>query len=62
MRKRKVGLFDVVDDSLQSATKANGSLNGGNSMTPSISKWYEKPYSQRFYEILEKWKTLPVAI
>ncbi|KAF3632918.1 hypothetical protein FXO37_27266 [Capsicum annuum] len=62
MRKRKVGLFDVVDDSLQSATKANGSLNGGNSMTPSISKWYEKPYSQRFYEILEKWKTLPVLL
>lgn len=56
-RKRKVSLFDVVDD--MPAKKVNvGSLNG--SMTPSINKWNGKPYSQRFYEILEKRKTLPV--
>ncbi|WMV26097.1 hypothetical protein MTR67_019482 [Solanum verrucosum] len=38
MQKRKVSLFDVVDDSSALAKKANGSLNGGNSMTPSIDK------------------------
>lgn len=57
-RKRKVSLFDVVDDS--AAKKLNGGLNGGNSMTASINKWNAKPYSQRFYDILEKRKTLPV--
>ncbi|KAK6803917.1 hypothetical protein RDI58_001701 [Solanum bulbocastanum] len=57
-RKRKVSLFDVVDDS--AVKKLNGGINGGNSMTASINKWNGKPYSQRFYDILEKRKTLPV--
>lgn len=58
-RKRKVSLFDVVDDT--ATKKANLTLNGGNSMmASSINKWTGKPYSQRFYDILEKRKTLPV--
>ncbi|KAL7199091.1 hypothetical protein ACSBR2_021385 [Camellia fascicularis] len=59
-RKRKVSLFDVVDESSVSAklAKSNGAVAAqGNSL---INRWNGRPYSQRYYEILEKRKTLPV--
>ncbi|CAH9079032.1 unnamed protein product [Cuscuta europaea] len=63
-RKRKVSLFDVVDNSGSKIPKINGlgSALLGNSvpMSSSINKWTSKPYSQRYFEILEKRKTLPV--
>lgn len=63
-RKRKVSLFDVVDETTVAAAKMN-KLNGGgamnqNPMSSVINRWTGKPYSQRYYEILEKRKTLPV--
>ncbi|CDP16334.1 unnamed protein product [Coffea canephora] len=60
-RKRKVSLFDVVDESTVAASKfakANGSV-GGDGM-PLTNRWNGRPYSARYYEILEKRKTLPV--
>ncbi|KAL6525890.1 hypothetical protein OROMI_030285 [Orobanche minor] len=62
-RKRKVSLFDVVDDTAASGKRSR--FNGGGSITSSgvssmINKWNGRPYSQRYYEILEKRKTLPV--
>ena len=62
-RKRKVSLFDVVDDASVSAKllKSNGAMsnnnNEGNSL---INRWNGKPYSQRYFEILQKRKNLPV--
>ncbi|XP_023004472.1 probable pre-mRNA-splicing factor ATP-dependent RNA helicase DEAH2 isoform X4 [Cucurbita maxima] len=65
-RKRKVSLFDVVDDSSVSASKKlngfgapfnNGCGNAGNSL---INRWTGRQFSQRYYEILEKRQTLPV--
>ncbi|KAJ6729345.1 ATP-DEPENDENT RNA HELICASE [Salix viminalis] len=62
-RKRKVSLFDVVDETSVSAksVKSNGAMsninNGGSSL---INRWNGKPYSQRYYDILEKRKNLPV--
>ena len=67
-RKRKVSLFDVVDETTVAAAKMN-KLNGGggggvamnqNPMSSVINRWTGKSYSQRYYEILEKRKTLPV--
>lgn len=59
-RKRKVSLFDVVDDTSLS-TKLSKSVNGGSIKLPSgINRWNAKPFSQRYYDILEKRKTLPV--
>ncbi|WJX39018.1 RNA helicase [Trifolium repens] len=52
-RKRKLSLFDVVDDS--AATKMV--KTNGNSL---INHWNGKPYSQRYFDILDKRKTLPV--
>ncbi|RHN67118.1 putative RNA helicase [Medicago truncatula] len=52
-RKRKVSLFDVVDDSTAKTVKTNGGLIGNN-------RWNGKPYSPSYFEILEKRKTLPV--
>lgn len=52
-RKRKLSLFDVVDEGTL-AKKIN--ING----VPGINRWNGRPYSQRYYEILEKRKTLPV--
>lgn len=53
-RKRKLSLFDVVDD-------ANGidktKLNGGG---PAVNPYTSRPYSAKYYEILEKRRTLPV--
>ncbi|XP_078446487.1 putative pre-mRNA-splicing factor ATP-dependent RNA helicase DEAH3 isoform X1 [Wolffia australiana] len=58
-RKRKVSLFDVVDDtSVSKLTKANGV---GRVVTPpGTNRWSGRPYSQRYFDILEKRKTLPV--
>ncbi|KAJ8748660.1 hypothetical protein K2173_008105 [Erythroxylum novogranatense] len=63
-RKRKLSLFDVVDDTSVSAkiTKPNGARvaamsNAGNN---SINRWNGRAYSQRYYEILQKRTTLPV--
>lgn len=65
-RKRKVSLFDVVDETSVSSAKMSKS-NGGagatanhNAVSNLINRWTGKPYSQRYYEILEKRKTLPV--
>ncbi|KAJ1393375.1 P-loop containing nucleoside triphosphate hydrolase [Sesbania bispinosa] len=58
-RKRKVSLFDVVDDAAAKMVKSNGGAN--NSIANSlINRWTAKPYSQRYFEILEKRKSLPV--
>ena len=64
-RKRKVSLFDVVDDTAANIAKANGGVvkvnNNNNNVSNSlINRWNGRPYSQRYYEILEKRKTLPV--
>ncbi|KAK9904571.1 hypothetical protein M0R45_000593 [Rubus argutus] len=64
-RKRKVSLFDVVDEATVASAKMNKSNGGGgatnhNPMSSLINRWTGKPYSQRYYEILEKRKTLPV--
>ena len=50
-RKRKVSLFDVTDQSL--TAKKTNAVSG-------INPWNGRAYSQRYYEILEKRKTLPV--
>lgn len=55
-RKRKVSLFDVVDDSaISKLNKTNGAVSNA-----LINRWNGKAYSQRYYDILEKRKTLPV--
>ncbi|KAH7862584.1 hypothetical protein Vadar_006801 [Vaccinium darrowii] len=64
-RKRGViSLFDVVDESLLKGTAAtsNGcSAHGnGDNLNTSVNRWNGRHYSQRYYEILEKRKTLPV--
>ncbi|XP_021768695.1 probable pre-mRNA-splicing factor ATP-dependent RNA helicase DEAH2 isoform X1 [Chenopodium quinoa] len=64
-RKRKVSLFDVVDDnSINKLPKSNGAaapmmMNNGIANL-SINRWNGRPYSQRFFDILEKRKSLPV--
>lgn len=65
-RKRKVSLFDVVDETSISAkiSKMNGAggaaMNNNGNNNNLINRWTGKPYSQRYYEILEKRTTLPV--
>ncbi|KAM7490715.1 hypothetical protein LguiA_033636 [Lonicera macranthoides] len=65
-RKRKISLFDVVDDSSSVAAKAlKAAANrgiGNNTTTTSslVNRWNGRPYSQRYYEILEVRKNLPV--
>ncbi|OAY81740.1 putative pre-mRNA-splicing factor ATP-dependent RNA helicase [Ananas comosus] len=65
-RKRKVSLFDVVDETSVSAKLARSS-NGsaapaapGAVVNPAINRWTGRPYSARYFEILEKRRTLPV--
>ncbi|KAL9995733.1 putative RNA helicase [Helianthus debilis subsp. tardiflorus] len=60
-RKRKVSLFDVVDQSSAAAKlhKSNGGAAVNAGVSP-VNKWNGRPYSQRYYDILEKRKTLPV--
>ena len=64
-RKRKVSLFDVVDETSVSAKIVKSNGNGGGGMNNGsgnnlINGWNGRPFSQRYYEILEKRKTLPV--
>lgn len=61
-RKRKVSLFDVVDDTCVSAklAKTNGFAVHGNGTNPLVNRWNGRPYTKRYLEILEKRKTLPV--
>lgn len=61
-RKRKVSLFDVVDETSVSSksVKSNGTGATMNNNNCSINRWNGKPYSPRYYEILEKRATLPV--
>lgn len=58
-----MSLFDVVDETSVSAkiAKTNGSsFSGKISFPPTINRWSGRPYSARYFEILEKRKTLPV--
>ncbi|KAI3449373.1 hypothetical protein Pfo_006038 [Paulownia fortunei] len=62
-RKRKVSLFDVVDETAVPGkmSRANGVGGAATAVVPStINRWNGRPYSQRYYEILEKRKSLPV--
>lgn len=61
-RKRKLSLFDVVDETSVSGklAKSNGTGATMNNFNSLINQWNGKPYSQRYLEILEKRKTLPV--
>ncbi|XP_057963559.1 probable pre-mRNA-splicing factor ATP-dependent RNA helicase DEAH2 [Malania oleifera] len=56
-RKRKLSLFDVVDETSVSAKIVKSNGGAVNNM---INRWNGRPYSQRYYDILEKRKTLPV--
>ncbi len=52
-RKRKLSLFDVVDDgNATTRAKTNG--------FPALNPYTNKPYSTRYYEILERRRELPV--
>ena len=58
-----MSLFDVVGDTSVSAklSKVNGigaPMNGSSS--PMVNRWNGRMYSQRYYDILEKRKSLPV--
>ncbi|KAG5404781.1 hypothetical protein IGI04_010900 [Brassica rapa subsp. trilocularis] len=57
-RKRKVSLFDVMEDPSAKNNKSN--VLGAASAAAGINKWNGKPYSQRYYDILEKRRDLPV--
>ncbi|GJN31289.1 hypothetical protein PR202_gb19671 [Eleusine coracana subsp. coracana] len=61
-RKRKVSLFDVVDETSVSAKLGRAATNGAaaGAAIPSINRWNGRPYSARYHEILEKRRTLPV--
>eukprot|EP00959_Pyramimonas_sp_CCMP1952_P378568 7930177-Pyramimonas_sp.AAC.3 len=52
-RKRKLSLFDTPPEAAP-ATSAPGSAASG------INQYTGRPYSQRYYDILEKRKGLPV--
>jgi pre-mRNA-splicing factor ATP-dependent RNA helicase DHX15/PRP43 len=63
-RKRKVSLFDVVDETSVSAKLGRGATNGAaaaaGGANPTVNRWNGRPYSARYFEILEKRRTLPV--
>lgn len=67
-RKRKVSLFDVVDDSSLPAKIGKSNGGGGvataamsnNGISSGINRWTGRAYSQRYHEILEKRRSLPV--
>lgn len=53
-RKRKLSLFDVVDETANGVEKTK--TNGG----PVLNPYTSRPYSAKYFEILEKRRTLPV--
>ncbi|OEL31910.1 putative pre-mRNA-splicing factor ATP-dependent RNA helicase DEAH2 [Dichanthelium oligosanthes] len=63
-RKRKVSLFDVVDETSVSAKLGRAATNGAAAAAaganPTVNRWNGRPYSARYFEILEKRLTLPV--
>lgn len=62
-RKRKVSLFDVMEDPSAKNNKSNvlgGASAAAAGMSNLLNKWNGKPYSQRYYDILEKRRDLPV--
>uniref|UniRef100_A0A0D3B734 RNA helicase n=1 Tax=Brassica oleracea var. oleracea TaxID=109376 RepID=A0A0D3B734_BRAOL len=62
-RKRKVSLFDVMEDPSAKNNKSNvlgGASAAAAGISNLINKWNGKPYSQRYYDILEKRRDLPV--
>ncbi|XP_073048954.1 probable pre-mRNA-splicing factor ATP-dependent RNA helicase DEAH2 isoform X4 [Primulina eburnea] len=60
-RKRKVSLFDVVDEASVSVkiSRANGN-DGMAASASTINRWNGRAFSQRYFEILDKRKSLPV--
>ncbi|EYU46830.1 hypothetical protein ABFS82_04G005500 [Erythranthe guttata] len=59
-RKRKVSLFDVVDDTALQGKMPRANGFGGAALPENVNPWNGKQYSQRYFEILEKRKSLPV--
>ncbi|KAL8054636.1 hypothetical protein ABFX02_04G005300 [Erythranthe guttata] len=59
-RKRKVSLFDVVDDTALQGKMPRANGFGGAALPENFNPWNGKQYSQRYFEILEKRKSLPV--
>nr|CAB3501009.1 unnamed protein product [Digitaria exilis] len=64
-RKRKVSLFDVVDETSVSAKLGRPATNGAaaaaaGGANPTVNRWNGRPYTARYFEILEKRRTLPV--
>ena len=59
-RKKKVSLFDVLDETSAKIAESSGGGLAAMNFSSSINKWNGRPFSQRYYEILEKRKTLPV--
>lgn len=57
-------MFDVVDETSVSArlnkSDGSGAIMNHSTGNNTINSWNGRPYSQRYYEILEKRKTLPV--
>eukprot|EP00898_Chlorokybus_atmophyticus_P003156 jgi/Chlat1/3841/Chrsp26S04064 len=63
-RKRKLSLFDSMEDGRSTYTNgtstATASVSGTPPNMPVVNPWNMRPYSQRYYDILEKRKGLPV--
>ncbi|QHN84888.1 Putative pre-mRNA-splicing factor ATP-dependent RNA helicase [Arachis hypogaea] len=56
-RNRIACLFDVVDDGTAKMSESGGGATNNNHL---INRWTGRPFSQRYFEILEKRKSLPV--
>lgn len=56
------GSFSVAAKALKAAANGGGTGGMANSTTTSslVNRWNGRPYSQRYYEILEVRKNLPV--